>query len=363
VHAAFLVIQMVARSSRTAKSAIVAFSFLVLLLLSRGQAVGDDSREAIHRKILAGDELILNPRDPVDTRTIDAKWIKESVANHVRVAIHYAVIRGSLDMPDETFEQRFELHDCVVRESADFSYAIFKRQFTADRVTFLAGVSFRGTKFDQDAWFGRSRFESGDVEFQYAHFLGDFAALDAEFVSKSGSGMANFSHVRFDGEANFGHSLFGIIAYFIGAQFGGQTYFDGTRFQSQESQTDFSRAHFSDVVSFGTTPFNKQRDSTFASKASFVATQFDSTAWFDGVTFENEVQFSTAKFGAASSFRGTTFKSECDFSLVWFGSDSLYMGARFWVEPSSIRLTLPALQPFPPTNSCLLRFLVEKSNS
>jgi hypothetical protein len=71
--------------------------FLILTSLFSDSAFGADTRETIHQRILAGEQVSLNPTDSEDARTIDGKWIKEAALKHGQTDIHHAVIEGALD--------------------------------------------------------------------------------------------------------------------------------------------------------------------------------------------------------------------------------------------------------------------------
>jgi uncharacterized protein YjbI with pentapeptide repeats len=315
--------QMFLRSKQTAKYVIAGLSFLVIPFLFNDCVFAADVREDLHQRILAGEQVSLNPSSSEDARTIDAKWLKEAAARHVRIEIYHAIIQGPLDVQDVIFEQGFTLGDCTVKDYADFSHAIFKHEFFASDTIFRSWVSFRETTFEYATTLQRARFESSIV-FDDAHFVGAFDVTEAKF-SRAG-GTAVFIRVRFDGAANFPFAQFDDNVLFISTQFGGQGFFPGTRFGGS---VQFDRSHFFDITTFGSDPSQKKFNAVFAGKAFFTETQFDSTVDFDGVTFENDVDFDNAKFRSTATFRGATFKSLCMFSTAQFGSDGYFMGAKF----------------------------------
>jgi len=318
------------KAKDAAKCTIRASCALVLLFLIHNQGLGADTPDALHQRILAGDQIYLSASAPEDARTINANWIKEAVMNHVRIQIRNAVIHGRLDLQDSSFEQEFDLAGCVVKNYADFSHTTFKRDFFASDAVFVSGVSFQSVTFEHRASFQRTRFEGDPIIFNDAHFLAEFSAEEAKFGSKGG-GTTVFTHARFDALADFAMSVFSVNAHFITTHFLGQGYFPGARF---EGSADFSRAHFFDVTTFGAgapASFN----ATFEGQAIFIETQFDSFAWFNGVSFPGEVDFINARFSSRVEFRGTTFDN-AEFIATHFDSDAHFENAVF-LGPSSFR--------------------------
>jgi uncharacterized protein YjbI with pentapeptide repeats len=304
---------------------IFALSFLVFSILFPYCVLGRDPSEDIHQRILAGAQINFSPSDPESSRTIDAGWIKEAAQKKVRIEIYHAVIQGRLNAGEITFEQEFVLGSCTVKDFADFNHSVFKRKFDIRDISFQSGISFQSATFEREAVFQRSRFESGPVIFDSAHFLETFDAEGAKFISRDHA-MTLFINTRFDRMADFAGSVFSVGVDFIATQFGGEAYFPGTRF---EGNAEFERSHFAGLATFGADPSNKKFDATFAGKAIFVETQFDSIASFDGVTFGDDVQFYYSRFGTAAQFRGSTFMASCNFFMAKFRGLSNFHGAEF----------------------------------
>ena len=130
------------KAEKTAKSEIWVSTFLVLLFLFHNQALGADTRESLRQRILAGDQVSLRASAPEGARTIEASWIEEAVRRRVPIHISNAVIQGSLELQNSSVEQEFDLQECIFKDYADFSYAIFKRDFLVSEAVFSAGVSF-----------------------------------------------------------------------------------------------------------------------------------------------------------------------------------------------------------------------------
>jgi uncharacterized protein YjbI with pentapeptide repeats len=302
---------------------IVALSLFVLSFLFSECTFGADAGYAIHQRILAGEQVSLNPSAPEDARTIDATWIKEAALRHVKIEIYHAVIEGPLDAQEVTFEQGFTLGSCTIKGYADFSHAVFKRDFFASDTIFRSWANFRWATFERTATLQRARFE-GSIGFEDAHFVGTFDAAEVK-VSKA-AGAASFSRVRFDDAASFPFSQFDCQVSFISTQFGGQGYFPGAKFGGS---VDFERAHFADVATFGSYPSSKKYAATFVGKAFFDQVQFDSSAYFDEVTFESGGEFFGTTFRSGTYFRGTTFKSLCNFFTARFENNAWFMGAKF----------------------------------
>lgn len=167
-------------SNQVVSFAFFAVSLLVLSLLFNDCAFGSDTRELLHQKILAGDQVSLNPSDPEGARTIDSKWLEEAASRHLRVDIHHAVIQGRLDAEDVTFDQGFTVEGCIFTGFANFSHAVFKHGIEASESVFRSGVSFQRATFEHNASFGRSQFEGGPITFAGAHFLEKFRSLRSQ---------------------------------------------------------------------------------------------------------------------------------------------------------------------------------------
>jgi hypothetical protein len=321
--------QMRPQAMHNAKCVVVTLSLLLLPLLFSDCVLGADTNEALHQRILAGDQLSLNPSDPEGARTIDAKWLREAALKHVRVEIYNAVIQGPIDADGVTFEQGLLLDGCIVKDRADFSHALFKRDFNALDIVFSSGVSFQGAVFERAVSFARARFEGAPILFDDAHFLGAFAAESAKFGSGiKNSGTVIFTHVRFDGMVDFAGSSFDADVQFISAQFGGQGFFPGVRF---ENTADFERAHFADITTFGSgpTPADKKFNAIFVGRALFGETQFDSRVNFDDVTFRGDASFANTRFSSDALFSQTIFAAIAMFNSAQFGGQGFFPGAKF----------------------------------
>jgi hypothetical protein len=315
------------KSKRTAIHVILSMCSLtaVLLFWLRLGANAADSRESIHQKVLAGDQIFFNPNDPEDARTVDAAWIKEAALKHVRINIYNAIIQSNLDMHDITFEQEFVLRQCIV-DYADFSYTVFKRNLNLNQTAFRHGALFQSATFESAAYFDQTEFDGGLAGFQDAHALGVFEAEKAKFVSKMPS-VAEFRHAQFDRTADFINASFGFDADFSATEFGGEALFEGTQF---ERDAVFERAHFHDVACFGCYYTVKRPVKTmFNHKVDFTAARFDFEATFTGAVFGATADFFRAQFGAAGNFSAATFKGEANFGGAQISTDALFIGTVF----------------------------------
>jgi len=131
------------KAEKTAKSEIWVSTFLVLLFLFHNQALGADTRESLRQRILAGDQVSLRASAPEGARTIEASWIEEAVRRRVPIHISNAVIQGSLELQNSSVEQEFDLQECIFKDYADFSYAIFKRDFWYQKQPLLQAYLFK----------------------------------------------------------------------------------------------------------------------------------------------------------------------------------------------------------------------------
>ena len=144
------------------------------------------------------------------------------------------------------------------------------------------------------------------------------------------TGTAVFSHVRFDSIADFAKVIFNINASFIAAQFLGESYFPGARFKGS---ADFSRARFLDLAVFGAGP-PANSIARFEGPVLFEGTQFDSIAWYDGVSFNGPTSFVGSRFGdvahfETSMFRGPVSFRSTTFHAVYFSKKSAGEEAQF----------------------------------
>lgn len=301
---------------------VSSFSFLLLLFLFYDLPIRAQN-EVLHQRILAGEQISLAASDSESARTIDAKWIKEAALKGVKIEIYRAVIQGPLDVEDVTFEQGLTLASCILKDDADFSHAIFKRDFIASDTTFRSWVSFRGVSFEHDATLQRARFEA-PIAFDDAHFLEVFDATEVHFAKNAGT--VTFTRVRFDRTAVFAFTIFDADVHFISAQFAGEGFFPGARFGRQVS---FQRARFFDITTFGSGLSHNKYNATFVGKAFFTEAQFDSTVGFQGVVFDSDVDFSNARFLSLAAFGETIFKLRSTFSRVQFGSYAQFTRAEF----------------------------------
>jgi uncharacterized protein YjbI with pentapeptide repeats len=326
---------------------IRAFSFLILLFLFYGLPTRAQNNEALHQRILAGEQISLNPSDSESARTIDAKWIKDAALKRVKIEIYRAVIQGPLDTEDVTFERGFTLASCTLKGDADFSHSIFKGDFVASDTTFRSWVSFRGASFEHGATLQRARFEA-PIAFDDAHFLEIFDATEAYFAKNAGT--VTFAHVRFDGNAVFGFTVFDAdvnatfrsVAAFSGttfksvcqfsmAQFGRDGYFMGAQFLGRAA---FDSAHFA-----GSLFFQAQKPlpaATFRENVEFTNTGVENIATFGGgdefalgVVFEGKAVFDMVKFRGLSNFQGVEFKGDVQFIDATFENDAYFLGTIF----------------------------------
>jgi uncharacterized protein YjbI with pentapeptide repeats len=295
-----------------ARAVVRASGVLALLLLFHNQALAARTRESLRQQVVAGEEVHFSASTPEEARTIDAIWIEDAVARHVRVRVSHAVIRGELVLRNSSVEQEFDLDDCIFKDRPDFSYATFKRDFSSSESVFLAGAIFQGAAFEQRAMFQRTRFEGGPIIFTYAHFFAEFSANEASFGTTKGT--ADFSHARFDATADFARSVLNIDVMFTSTQFLGQGFFPGTRFKGY---ADFRRAHFFDLAIFGGGP-PADYNATFEGRALFWETQFDSSAMFSGVSFDDRAAFVDARFDGDADFETAVFRGPVSFRSTIF---------------------------------------------
>ncbi|MFC0436457.1 pentapeptide repeat-containing protein [Kutzneria buriramensis] len=192
----------------------------------------------------------------------------------------------------------FSLADCRAG-SCTFSGAVFIGHTDFSRVRVGGGVRFKGTRFDDTAWFTGAEF-GGDVRFDRAIARGDIwmSAVsfggDAWFDGLSCERLAWFSGARFNRNAVFARSIFVGLAGFSGAEFGGLARFDG--------------AEFRDDATF--------RLVTFGTDASFVRSTFSMDAWFSGAHFSGDLLLDDATFCRSVRF------DQCDLGSGSSGSAS-----------------------------------------
>lgn len=303
---------------------------LLTLLCDASLARAQDTHEAIHRKILAGEPVDIVFQGDVKDRSVDAEWIETAVARGLKVSISGASIRGTLNLKHATFQTDFVLDNCIVMEDSDFSYAVFNHNVRIQQTTFQRSLSFRSARFNQDVTIDGMVGDSAD--FQDVAVLGDFFAIGTRFL-----GVAVFDHARFERRALFNQATFSSDADFLGTQFGGDAEFGGARF---EKEVRFWHTHFLAVAVFNKDPGNKHLAVRFHGVAGFFDTQFDSDVIFTGVTFDRDARFDNSHIQGCAYYRGAKFRGSAvfvgavvgdvgDFSGVHFGGPALFNHAIF----------------------------------
>lgn len=257
-----------------------------------------------------------------------------------RLSIRDSVIEGALTAPlprpgvatpysPVAFLQTVNLSGTTLAGRLDLSHTRFRLPLVANGVRFMRSVTFRGSRFADNAIFNGARFQCRtsfmEAAFErQAQFEGvdvhseitfDRASFEqgAHFQSRAG-GQTRLNNARFT-EARFkgGRSVFEDVKWSGPARFTKAGFEAGAAFSRSEFGSD---AHFEDVVFVGETAFNAAR---FHASASFARVIFDAKplASFDKAEFR-DADFTRARFSSAADFVGATFHS-ASFLDVDFG--------------------------------------------
>lgn len=163
--------------------------------------------------------------------------------------------------------------------------------------TFNGNVTFRKTKFFNDAYFNQVEFRK-DADFSCCRIADNIYFDESIFHEK-----ANFPRTVFNFNVKNNSKL---EASFYRTKFCKYTNFFLTNFRAN--------AHFKSAVFIGETRFDRSRFSS-AGNASFYRAKFDNDSFFEKTRFRNDVSFNSVVFGNESDtiFRETLFEKYVSF--------------------------------------------------
>jgi len=290
---------------------LAALLFLATTTIAVGQF-----REDMHSKLLAGENVFFDQRQPRETRTIKAEWIRDAAEKNVPINILGAVVLGNLDLSYHTFNTRVKIVASTFENNVDFSYSNFKNEssFSGE---FKNGANFEGANFQNGAGFGGA---FTNANFNGITVNGVFEATQTEFTVG-----ATFQRAKFGGDVRFTAAKFLTQANFDLCEFRGNAAFSQADFSKSVT---FEQAHFWAGAGFGGLPSMKQLNAKFQARAVFDRAIFDYIADFRGVTFEEEVSFRWTKSNALITFEGALFKKDVEFFQVEL-SDVNFDGSAF----------------------------------
>lgn len=296
--------------------------------------------------------------DVQQKRHVDSAWIvallgstKDSVG--VPIVIRNAIMVGALRLHYVTFQHDFRIENCVLKDTIDLSFSVFKKAAVFDGSRFenrvllngirtQADLKWKTTDFGselecQDATIGRNLsaegavfrsfdFEGssiggvalfkdeksrraefrGDATFDLVQINGGLQIQSAEFQSE-----VTFTAATIKNFADFRNAIFRGKAQFDGASFLGDAKFDAVQFVPKKPDTDnddkdvdTELIRFPGVRIAGQAVFD---NCLFAGSARFDQTHFESEAFFESAKFSEDVRFDGASFAGPASFEGASF--------------------------------------------------------
>ena len=312
-------------------------------LAGPGQAAEPASN--LRNRLLAGESLNFTGAQPEPQRTVPASWLAEAARKGVVVNVSRAVITGPLDLRHAAVTNRFSLRECVLKDVADSSFAVFEQGFDWSDSQFEKDADFTGALARRAALLRGTAF-SGRAVFTDATAEDVFLAQGAAFLGKE----AKFNRATFLKSVGFGPGPGQPAASFSGnvsfeaARFAGAVDFNRVRFGVAASQVVFKDVRCERAATFRGAEFRGA--STFASAVllggvafgpegegpgALPPARFVGPADFAGVQFGGEADFGRVQFlrPAPVSFDGCAFKDHARFGAVRFVGGALFSQARF----------------------------------
>ena len=249
----------------------------------------------------AADESGINSNLP-HSSAIAAQTIVSQIRSGQPISYNNITITGQLDL------SRLE---GPVRQTLVITNSRFEGPVRMDSVTLSQGLDLRGSIFQDNVSFARSRF-LGDAKFSGAHFLKQADFADAYFETPSA-----FIATRFSDDCSFSSAQFNGDAAFLGAVFSGDVDYDDASFIRSGS---FRAARFENVRFFET---------EFSGQVTFLSALFSGNATFAATRFQSDVVFRQARFLRGSTFGLSSFAGLADFGAVQFNQTAFLGGVKF----------------------------------
>ncbi len=231
---------------------------------------------------------------------------------------------------DELFTEAL-VRICPHPSGMKFDEAVFRYPVSsAARTCIVGGVSFRGTVFEDVAFFEGTEFRYL-AEFEQARFEKHALFARTRFAPKC---HAPFTEAVFADEADFRNAVFGNVAEFVSARFEGETHFRASEFHAA---AEFMDVRFSCVANFRNAVFNCDVNffrAIFGQGATFLDARFGGGVFFRGAQLNHGACFRSVRFAAKVEFAGAVLRGDMDFGECTFGDDAIFKNARFLAHPN-----------------------------
>ncbi len=323
------------------------FTRVTVLLAGLAACVVQAAEPAGSRRnqMLAGELLSFGAGQPEVERTIAASWLAEAARKGAAVNVNRAVITGPLDLRHAAVTNRFSLRECVFKDAADCSFAVFEQGFDLSDSQFAKDADFTGSLARRAALLRGTAF-FGSAIFTDATAEDVFLSQGAAFLGKE----AKFNRATFLKTVEFGPAPGQPAASFSGsitfeaARFAGAVNFTRVRFGSATGRAVFKEVRCERAAIFRATEFRGA--STFGSAAflggvafgpegeapgALAAARFVGAAEFAGAQFGGEADFAQVQFlrAAPVSFDGCAFKDHAKFAEAKFAGGALFSQVKF----------------------------------
>jgi hypothetical protein len=249
----------------------------------------------------AADDSGLNSRLP-HSSAIAAQSIISEIRSGQPVSYDNITVNGQLDLSG---------FDGPISQALVITNSRFQGPVLIEGVTLAQGLDLRGSSFQNNVSFARSRF-LGDTKFSGAHFMGQADFSDADFGA-----LSSFIATRFSGDCSFSSANFRGDAAFLGASFASDVDYDDASFIRSGS---FRSVRFEDVRFFET---------EFSGQVTFLSALFSGNATFAATRFQSDVVFRQARFLMGSTFGLSSFAGLADFGAVQFHQTAFFGGVKF----------------------------------
>jgi uncharacterized protein YjbI with pentapeptide repeats len=230
-------------------------------------------------------------------------------------------------------ESNITIHNCILEDDLDFSYAAFKKPISFSLVSCFSKATFTGSYFNKSAYFGEATFNDSDG--------------CCFFRKVSFNNTADFSFSTFEDNVDFPFAIFNYTADFYGAIFNGTTDFTYATF----NYTRFSDVTFNDTAKFTFTNIKHASfyDTTFKSTANFEVASFGDSdfsnvyfkgAYFKKTTFYDNLYFYNTSFKDAY-FEDATFKDDVDLLVIFEEKadfyNAIFNDTAYFIGPKSAK--------------------------
>jgi len=308
---------------------------------------------------------------PPESRTVTAEQIMAAAQAGKKVDVSGAYITGALALRHLILSHEFNLKNCDITGTVDFSYTTFKQGGDFSDSSIAGEAQFSGAEFDRDTLFKSTKFMGERAVFQAAQFvraayfnLADFQG-EANFELTNFGVNADFTSVTFapDYKADYSRVQVAGILTFNQAQFGGELNLYEAKIDGDlemEGAQVAEDATFDYVTVKGNAQFQPEdtpKPTVFRQGASFdsanisgrlnlEAAEFDGDASFNGIKVGDDAIFDFASIGDADKFNHVIFKGNNDFIGAQIGGQLNMDAAEFDGEAKFNGLTVADLAHF-----------------